>query len=142
MGGYALFPDHPGAMAGMACAAEWGWPVKRANEKTGLTTRMPWGLIEARGSRVLCSDGKIRAPHWVASTADTFFSVPASVRVKGKVITGYVTAENFCGTIDVVTLFRQHDGQEDKGLPVWPDRLSPEYETLIRSALGKPEVLP
>lgn len=51
--------------------------------------------------RVMCSDGKVRRLHRIAETADTFFSVPASVQVwhDGKRVTvaGYVTIETLQG---------------------------------------------
>jgi hypothetical protein len=46
-----------------------------------------------RGGRVLCSDGKLRNLKWISKVADTFFSVPAAVMVKGKQVSGYVTVE-------------------------------------------------
>lgn len=49
------------------------------------------------GGRVMCSDGKVRRLHRIAQTADTFFSIPASVQVwhngKRVTVTGYVTIE-------------------------------------------------
>ena len=38
----------------------------------------------------LCSDGKRRYAR-ITADCDTFFSQPASVRVKGKTVSGYVT---------------------------------------------------
>src|SRR5690349_20672710 len=63
---------------------------------TSLEQRMPWGLYV--GGRVLCSDGKVRSLSRIAQTADTFFSIPASVRVKGKTVSGYVTVEAVSGS--------------------------------------------
>lgn len=62
---------------------------------TYIETRMPWGLIVK--ARALCSDGVIRTCKRVASTADTFFSVPASVTVKGRTVSGYITVESMEG---------------------------------------------
>ena len=95
------------------------------NRRTGLTTSHPWGLFHRTGSRVLCSDGKIRSLAYLASTADTFFSVPAAVRIAGKYVTGYVTTEEAAPESQgykvrrVATTFRQHDGQAEGILPAW-----------------------
>jgi hypothetical protein len=58
---------------------------------TFLIVSYPWGVYH--GGRALCSDGQARQLKRIAETADTFFSVPASVRVKGKTVAGYVTVE-------------------------------------------------
>lgn len=58
---------------------------------TELVTRQPWGVFVS--GRALCSDGRVRALARIAATADTFFSVPAAVKVKGKTVAGYVTVE-------------------------------------------------
>lgn len=44
--------------------------------------------------RVLCSDGKVRSLKRIAISPDTFFSIPASVTVNGKTVTGYVTSDH------------------------------------------------
>lgn len=67
---------------------------------TSLTQDFPWGLYVA--GRVLCIDGKVRATKRIASTADTFFSVPAAVVVKGRTVSGYVTTSTVSGS-SVVT---------------------------------------
>lgn len=62
---------------------------------TSITRNYPWGLnVKAR---VLCSDGKVRATARLAETADTFFSIPAAVKVKGKTVAGFVTLETLKG---------------------------------------------
>jgi len=49
-----------------------------------------WGLGWSHG-RALCSDGKVRAVSFPrGGHADTFFSVPATVKVKGKTVTGFI----------------------------------------------------
>ena len=62
---------------------------------TCLTQSYPWGLFI--GGRALCSDGKVRALKRIAPTADSFFSVPASVTVGGRTVAGYVTVETLDG---------------------------------------------
>ena len=49
-----------------------------------------------RGAAI-CSDGKVRALRFHSGLADTFFSVPCSVQVKGKTISGYATFETLEG---------------------------------------------
>jgi hypothetical protein len=45
--------------------------------------------------RALCSDGKVRAVRFPrGGHADTFFSVPAIVSVKGKTVTGFVSVSS------------------------------------------------
>lgn len=67
---------------------------------TSLTQRYPWGLFVK--ARALCADGVVRSTSRIASTADTFFSVPASVKVKGRTVSGYVTVTTVSGS-DVPT---------------------------------------
>lgn len=93
--------------------------------KTHITVSRPWGLFARNGHRMLCSDGKIRSIE-SAESADTFFSVPGRVRIKGKWFTGYWSQETKCWTnqnqsdFPQVYCFRHHTG---KGcpLPEWPD---------------------
>lgn len=56
---------------------------------TELVVRYPWGTFV--GGRALCTDGKVRALARIAQTADTFFSIPASVKVNGHTVSGFVT---------------------------------------------------
>ena len=42
-------------------------------------------------ARVMCPDGKVRNVARIAAEADTFFSVPAAVRIARKYVRGYVT---------------------------------------------------
>ena len=112
--------------------------------KTNVTTHYPWGLMAAKGTRLLCSDGVIRAPHRLASTADTFFSVPAAMRIRGKYITGYMTTEEallterkplggLAGEYCRAYVFRQHTGQGET-LPEWPRSFEPQMAFLISKA--------
>lgn len=55
---------------------------------TSVTVRMPWGLF-VKG-RAVCPDGKVRAIR-LSDCADTFFSIPASVKYRGKTVAGYAT---------------------------------------------------
>lgn len=72
---------------------------------TKINYTYPWGLIRRNGNRLLCADGKVRAAE-LAECADTFFSVPASVRIKGRRITGYATTDDRGG--ERVHVFRPH----------------------------------
>jgi len=58
---------------------------------TWLDVSYPWGVYVK--ARAICSDGVVRNTQRIALSADTFFSVPASVQVKGKEVSGYVTVE-------------------------------------------------
>ena len=62
---------------------------------TELRATGPYGLLHK--GRVLCSDGRVRALKRVSPTADTYFSVPAAVKVKGRTVAGYVTVETVQG---------------------------------------------
>lgn len=100
---------------------------------TYVTTTMPWGLFPRTGHRLLCADGKVRAAS-LAQTADTFFSVPASVRIKGRTVTGYMTTDETGWPEPELraNVFRHHSGQEDK-LPDWPLKFTDEHNQLIKS---------
>jgi len=100
---------------------------------THVTQSCPWGLYSRHGHRLLCSDGQVRAAT-LASTPDTFFSVPASVRVKGKTVSGYMTVEEAGGGKLRAYVFRHHTAHRDK-LPAWPDRFTPEHERLVNSVI-------
>lgn len=94
---------------------------------THVTQCFPFGLYTRTGHRLLCSDGQIRAAT-MASTPDTFFSVPASVRVKGRTISGYMTVEEV-GAVRAYA-FRHHTQHNDR-LPAWPARFTPEHDKLM-----------
>lgn len=49
----------------------------------------PWQL-PYKVTEALCSDG-VRRTAWITAEPDTFFSIPARVKVKGKTVSGYVT---------------------------------------------------
>ena len=93
--------------------------------RTRLHVSYPWGLMLRKGSRLLCSDGVVRAPAYLASTADTFFSTPCAMVVKGKYLTGYMTGEE-TGESFRAFVFRQHVGQGNH-LPEWPSW--PKYDS-------------
>jgi hypothetical protein len=59
---------------------------------TSVTQRFPFGLYVS--ARLLCSDGKVRPTVRLAETADSFYSVPAAVKVNGKTVSGYLTMES------------------------------------------------
>jgi hypothetical protein len=47
--------------------------------------------------RALCSDGIVRQLKRIALCADSFYSVPAAVTVKGKTVSGFITFETMDG---------------------------------------------
>lgn len=55
----------------------------------------PWGWYHR--ARALCSDGVVRTCARVSATADTFFSVPAAVKVKGRTVAGYISISTRAG---------------------------------------------
>lgn len=86
--------------------------ARNHGEGTYLVQSYPWGIY--RGGAALCSDGKVRKLARISQTADTFFSIPASVRVDGKTVSGYVTIN------DDVVQFRQYSYGKNAGLlPAW-----------------------
>jgi hypothetical protein len=97
------------------------------NTQTYVKQLNPWGVYARNGHRLLCSDGKIRAAE-LALTADTYFSVPAKVRVNGVWVSGYCSIESQTWTKSKqgdpwlsVYAFRHHACHSDK-LPDWlPD---------------------
>lgn len=58
---------------------------------TYLQYTVPFGLYV--GAAALCPDGKVRKVKRIASTPDTYFSIPASVTYKGKTVAGYLHVE-------------------------------------------------
>lgn len=62
---------------------------------TFLTRDYPWGWNVAGAA--LCADGKVRKLKRIAATADSFYSTPASVTVRGRTVAGYVTIETISG---------------------------------------------
>ena len=69
--------------------------TRHFGEGTWLRQSYPWGLYVS--GRAMCSDGKVRALARIAQTADTFFSVPAAVKVQGRTVAGYITVETADG---------------------------------------------
>lgn len=91
---------------------------KRTHGQTHISISYPWGVHPRNGHRLLCRDGKIRAAE-LAPTADTFFSIPARVRVRGKWISGYATTDTVDGSSvlhgqAVAYVFRHHTCHDDK----------------------------
>jgi len=101
--------------------------------KTFVRQSQPWGTYFPYGHAVLCADGKIRACR-MAPTADTFFSIPASILIKCKRISGYVTIEEYQN--QRIYCFRHHTEHNDK-LPKWPERTEKEFDTLISKGIGE-----
>lgn len=62
------------------------------NDQTFLNVNKSFcGGFHRHGHRLMCGDGKIRAAE-LSPHPDTFFSIPAWVRVRGKRFSGYATA--------------------------------------------------
>ena len=94
---------------------------------------MPWGLFRRCGHRLLCADGVIRAAE-LAQCADTFFSIPASIRIRGKRISGYATTDESEG-VRVYT-FCPHD-KHKPAFPAlaWPACYSEENAIILKKAI-------
>ena len=69
----------------------------------------PWQIMTR--ARALCDDGVVRQVRNIR-TADTWFSVPCSVVVKGKTVAGYLTGGTLSGsevaTVDDPSVVRFH----------------------------------
>lgn len=91
----------------------------------------PYGLYSRTGHRLLCSDGIIRAAE-LAKSSDTYFSIPAFIRMNGKRISGYATCERDSKWKHEVWAFRHHTNQESI-LPKW-DSSDIEHDALIAKA--------
>lgn len=61
-------------------------------EGTSITFRYPFASYVR--ARVLCVDGVVRPTVRIAASADTFFSVPCAVKVKGKTVAGFLTIDD------------------------------------------------
>lgn len=66
---------------------------------TSLTTDGQWSVFVA--GRAVCPDGKVRALSWIAMCADSYWTIPARVKVKGKSVSGYVTFSGMCDEYSV-----------------------------------------
>ena len=66
--------------------------TRKYGKGTSVTQRFPWGTYVK--ADVLCADGKVRTTTRIAETADTFYSVPAAVKVNGKTVSGFLTLED------------------------------------------------
>jgi hypothetical protein len=87
---------------------------------TQVTSRHPWGTYVA--ARLLCSDGKVRSVSRIADTADTFYSVPATVKVAGRSVSGYMSFHHDMddpeGCIAIFVAYTY--GKNGHLLPRWP----------------------
>lgn len=100
---------------------------------TELVQLSPWGTYV--GGRAQCADGVVRKLKRISSTADTFYSVPASVTVNGRTVAGYVTLETVNGLSTptdgdplVVRFVPYRYRKNSHMLPYWPP--SGERDTL------------
>lgn len=69
----------------------------------------PWSMGVLKVDGALCSDGVKRIAHLTAP-ADSFFSIPACVKVRGKTVSGYLTVNevmwaDICGPAGKVWRF-------------------------------------
>lgn len=91
--------------------------VKRAEYANGtyLDMRYPFGFFV--GGAALCSDGKVRKLKRISDTADTYFSVPASVNVGKRTVSGYITVETLNDDTAMVYFIAYSYGKNGDALP-------------------------
>ena len=86
-------------------------------------SRSPWSAQTGSRYRVVCADGVVRTATATAE-ADTWFSVPARVQVRGRTVAGYVSAVEW---FDIMTdderpaaryLFRAYQYRKNAGIIV------------------------
>lgn len=108
---------------------------KQNKMKTHINYTYPWGLIRKNGNRLLCADGNIRAAE-LAQCPDTFFSIPAIIRIKGKRIEGYASSDESQG--ERVYTFRPMDSEKE-AFPflTWPDMGTEESQKALDSILER-----
>jgi hypothetical protein len=106
--------------------------TKTIKGKTHVSRSYPWGLHPRNGHRLLCADGVIRAAE-LSETADTFFSIPASIRINGKRVSGYASTEKDSTWKTEVWVFRHHTNQ-NAPLPDWPTSRDASFDHLIAKA--------
>lgn len=84
-------------------------------------SRGPWSQLEGV-TNCPCSDGKRRNVR-ITGTADTFFSCPGRVHVKGKTVTGFVTnAPDYEEGVKAGYIFQPNlYGKNGAVLPAWTD---------------------
>jgi len=81
---------------------------------TSLVTSGPWDDYTA--ATALCPDGKVRKVKRIATTGDTYFSIPASVTVKGKTIAGFLMVDGDPTTVRFVPYtYRKNHNMFAKG---------------------------
>lgn len=59
---------------------------------TSITQSYPFGIYVS--AYALCPDGRVRKVKRIAQTADSFFSIPASIKYKGKTVAGHLYFSN------------------------------------------------
>lgn len=70
--------------------------LKGFNLKDQVVTRSHYWSELVSVSNAICEDGKQRMAR-VTAPADTFFSIPARVQVRGKTVSGYLSTETIQG---------------------------------------------
>lgn len=69
--------------------------MKCPNGSESVMSSGPWSQTVAI-KHCVCSDGRPRYAR-ITGQPDTFFSIPAAVKVKGKTVTGFVSINTSCG---------------------------------------------
>lgn len=70
--------------------------MERQNYADGTSLVRDFGVFGSafRGGRAKCQDGSVRTLVRISETADTFFSVPAAVKVQGRTVSGFITVDD------------------------------------------------
>jgi hypothetical protein len=93
----------------------------RDSDAARIHYRGPW-RIAYKATDVLCSDGKRRTAR-ITGEADTFFTLPASVSVSGKTVSGFLMQEPFEhedeSVVDVLTFTAYRKRKNGQLLPEW-----------------------
>jgi hypothetical protein len=71
------------------------------------------------GGKAMCSDGKVRKLIRISETADTFFSVPAAVKVGTKKVSGFITVDDKMFDKVYVRFVAVKSGKNHNLLPEW-----------------------
>lgn len=92
--------------------------VVKATPTGSLEFRGPWQVFS--GGSAICPDGISRRLKRIAIIADTYFSIPASVVVRGKYVRGYVTTmESLRSDAGGLVVFHPYDTCPNADI-VWP----------------------
>lgn len=105
-------------------------------------SRSPWGAQTGSVYAVLCSDGKVRHAT-VTAEADSFWTLPARVSVRGKTVTGYLYVDEWpngygaehVGDSRVYKFTPNGWMRNARMLPEWPPTAPPTVSAELSAAM-------